>query len=300
MKNLAIAISGKLFLGLNFLVYGKFGLFFASWALLYASFFAFWELLVLLEGSRILPISYLILVSTFVIACGFYKPKNENEIDIKKLWPLKILSALVVIASIFVFEKSNFKIQFKITSNSMEPSLFRGDPIMTGSFGMPFVKKTVNRGDIVIHTKPGDEKTIFVHRVFAIPGDEVAISKGNVFLNGVKQLRPNLKLERDEANIQRMLMLLPHCESGRIPKEYCEIMAAEKRIHEDSAVWSVSEGRYFLLGDNVFNSTDSKHYGPVDKAHILGKVICYGIMASDYSFEDILRAGQPIGGLVSD
>jgi len=95
-------------------------------------------------------------------------------------------------------------------------------------------------GDVVMLYYPVDPEKSFVKRVIAREGDEVKITSGAVYVNG-SALHDDF-----------------------VPPEY--------RSSEDFGPQIVPEGYYFVMGDHRNGSWDSRHWGPVPKKYIVGKV----------------------------
>lgn len=101
----------------------------------------------------------------------------------------------------------------------------------------------IMREDIVIFRFPKDVSQSFIKRVIGLPGDEVKIDKGRVFVNGV-------------------LLEEPYVE----PKN---------RNEDDLLPVKVTENSYFVLGDNRRNSSDSRDWGAVSRQFIWGKALLH-------------------------
>ena len=95
-------------------------------------------------------------------------------------------------------------------------------------------------GDIVMLYYPLNPEKMFVKRVIAKEGDMVRIVDGRVYVND----RPL----RDDY----------------VPNEF--------RSHDDWGPKVIDQGYYFVMGDHRNNSSDSRHWGPVPKKYIVGKV----------------------------
>src|SRR5437899_945919 len=95
-------------------------------------------------------------------------------------------------------------------------------------------------GDIVMLYYPLNPEKMFVKRVIAKESDTVRIVDGRVYVN-------DLPLRDDY-----------------VPNEF--------RSHDDYGPETVKQGYYFVMGDHRNNSSDSRHWGPVPKRYIVGKV----------------------------
>jgi signal peptidase I len=95
-------------------------------------------------------------------------------------------------------------------------------------------------GDIVMLYYPLNPDKMFVKRVIAREGDTVRIVDGRVYVNDIPL--------RDD------------------------YVPAEFRSHDDWGPQVIQQGYYFVMGDHRNNSSDSRHWGPVPKKYIVGKV----------------------------
>jgi signal peptidase I len=95
-------------------------------------------------------------------------------------------------------------------------------------------------GDIVMLYYPLNPEKMFVKRVIAKEGDTVRIVDGHVDVNGIP------------------------LHDDYVPQEF--------RSHDDWGPQAVQQGYYFVMGDHRNNSSDSRHWGPVPKKYIVGKV----------------------------
>jgi signal peptidase I len=95
-------------------------------------------------------------------------------------------------------------------------------------------------GDIVMLYYPLNPEKMFVKRVIAKEGDTVRIVDGHVDVNGIP------------------------LHDDYVPQEF--------RSHDDWGPQIVQQGYYFVMGDHRNNSSDSRHWGPVPKKYIVGKV----------------------------
>jgi signal peptidase I len=88
-----------------------------------------------------------------------------------------------------------------------------------------------------------EDSTVFLKRVVALPGDTVALRNGHVIRNGERAKEPFIR----------------KCSAGNLGCRFPKPIVVPK-------------GAYFMLGDNRGESDDSRYWGPVPKAWILGRV----------------------------
>ncbi len=184
-------------------------------------------------------------------------PENMNRIAKRKSvvreWIESILVALLLAMVI-----RSFVVQaFKIPTGSMRPTLLEGDLILVNKFiygaKVPFTRNlrlpsvgTLQRGDIVVFIYPEDTKKDFIKRLIALPGEAVEIKNGTIFINGKPLMEP-------------LFSNIYYYNRGDFAKEGTAI--------------TVPPGHYFVMGDNSASSKDSRYWGFVPQANILGKAI---------------------------
>lgn len=125
----------------------------------------------------------------------------------------------------------------EIKGISMEPALFDGDRVIvsriTGFLGY------IKTGDMVICKNiEADGPKNIVKRIAAGPGDNIVIIHGEIYING-GLFQPKYETFADLEDMNIML----------------------------------SKGEYFIVGDNVEKSYDSRIYGPIKADYIKGKVL---------------------------
>jgi signal peptidase I len=204
----------------------------------------------------------------------------------------------VVIFSIFVI---TFIVQaFQIPTGSMENTLLVGDFLLVdklhfaGDAGpgkwLPYGQ--IQRGDIIVFYFPVDPSQFLVKRVIGLPGDHIRLRNKIVYVNGVPQ--------HESYVIHR----------GWIPDGYRDnFPSQEPNSGEIERRWRyqflnyVTEGElvvpqdhYFVLGDNRDQSLDSRYWGFVPRANIIGRplVIYLSVRGSGSgsSNDKLLNSGQ--------
>ena len=149
-------------------------------------------------------------------------------------WFKTLFSAAIYATLIVTF---GFQVA-RVEGLSMAPTLEDQDRLIVNKF--VYRVSSPRRGDIVMLYYPLNPDKSFVKRVIAEEGDTVRVVDGRVYVNDVPM--------RDDF----------------VPAEY--------RSHDDWGPQVIPEGYYFVMGDHRNNSLDSRHWGPVPKKYIVGKV----------------------------
>lgn len=124
---------------------------------------------------------------------------------------------------------------------SMEPNLYNGQEILVNRLGVKVFSP--KKGDVIVFLPNGNENShYYVKRVVALPGETVQIKEGHLYVNGT------------------------------LYKDFVYDKIAESGIAEEPI--KLDNDEYFVLGDNVNNSEDSRsaNIGPVKRDDIKGKV----------------------------
>src|SRR5271155_2617655 len=175
---------------------------------------------------------------------------------------------------------------FQIPSPSMENTLLVGDYLLVnklcygggslGDYFMPYHK--VRRGDIVVFHYPVDPAQHFVKRVIGVPGDRVRLINKQVFVNGVPLKEPYAHFSHPADDLFRDNFPRLDVLSGPTPEWWVQL----RKLVEDGQL-IVPEGHYFVMGDNRDNSYDSRYWGFVPQANIIGRplVIYWSVQGAE-------------------
>jgi len=167
---------------------------------------------------------------------------------------------------------------FRIPSGSMMPTLLIGDFILVNKFTygirLPVINKKIielsepNRGDIVVFRYPKDPRVDYIKRIVGLPGDKVVYSNKKLTINDLPVQQTSLGSYQGLGQGEEM--------SGA--EDLLEnLTGVEHRILIRNGtptvefVYVVPEGNYFAMGDNRDNSNDSRYWGPVPEANLVGK-----------------------------
>ncbi len=189
-----------------------------------------------------------------------------------------ICTVLVVGLFIITFVFQNFE----IPSSSMEKTLLIGDHVLVDRVSFappahwaPFVHyRNIRRGDIIVFYKPGEPKDFLVKRVVGIPGDHLHLEHGVVYLNGKMQNMPYATLPSDDGNpndeyypYRDDFPAVPPPEGSGVTATWMVNLPS----HIQNGDLVVPAGDYFAMGDNRMVSLDSRYWGFVPRANIIGR-----------------------------
>ncbi len=180
-----------------------------------------------------------------------------------------IIQALILAMIVRIF----FYQPFNIPSGSMKQTLLVGDYLFVSKLSYGYSKysffglgpfdgrifaETPKRGDVAVFKLPRDNETDFIKRVVGLPGDTIQMRGGVLFINGtaVPKERAGSFQTRDEygrlVEIPRFRETLPN------GVEYFVLDEKPNGPDDNTRLFEVPEGHYFMMGDNRDNSTDSR------------------------------------------
>jgi signal peptidase I len=167
-----------------------------------------------------------------------------------------------------------------IPSGSMENTVLVGDHLIVSRFGydagVPFTEwhvplwRNPHRQQIIVFRAPLPEEgnPDFIKRCIGVPGDHIKVVAGNVFVNGVKLNEPYTR-HAPGAEISAVENYPPPSIAdldGGVTSEW----TADFPNHVENGEIVVPPGEYFMMGDNRDNSRDSRFWGFVPRANIIG------------------------------
>ena len=146
-----------------------------------------------------------------------------------------VLETLLLAVVLFVAVRSTLQ-HTVVTGPSMLPNLVRGQRILVSK--LAYRLGDPQRGNIVVFANPHGEGSPLIKRIVGLPGEEVSVSRGQVFINSLPLAEPYIIYDRGTS---------------------------------DWGPLRLGEHEYFVMGDNRTNSNDSRSFGPVNASLFIGK-----------------------------
>ncbi len=180
----------------------------------------------------------------------------------------------VLVTGLFII---TFVLQaFAIPSGSMEDTLLIGDHLFvnrvvlsdaTHWMGRLMPYRDLHRDEIAVFMSPEQPGLFLVKRIIGVPGDRVHLRDDVVYRNGVKLDEPYIRHKREAAPYIENFPAVPPAEGGVTNEKWLEEMP--KHIEGGDIV--VPADSYFAMGDNRENSYDSRFWGFIPRANLIGK-----------------------------
>ena len=189
---------------------------------------------------------------------------------------------LAMILRTFLFQP------FNIPSGSMKPTLLVGDYLFVSKFSYGYSKYSLpfspdlfegrvwsgepKRGDIAVFRLPSNPNIDYIKRVIGLPGDKIQMINGILHING-EAVERQLAEERYVDGKEGILPIPVYIETLPNGVSYKTIDVNPLSSSDNTRVFEVPEGRYFMMGDNRDNSADSRssRVGFVPLENFIGK-----------------------------
>jgi signal peptidase I len=202
--------------------------------------------------------------------------------------PFEFIASICSVLVVGLFFLTFLGQNYVIPSGSMENTLLVGDHVLVDRITLsppsrwaPFVHyREPKRGDIVVFIKPVPDDVngqpqylALVKRLVGLPGDHIHLRGGMVYVNGVPQPMAKTALDTpadpgDQVFLDEFPAVAPVPEPGNlIPDTWAE----EFPTHIVNGDLVVPPGKYFMMGDHRHDSADSRFWGFVPRANIVGR-----------------------------
>ena len=211
-------------------------------------------------------------------------PRVRKEL---KEWAISLITAAIVV----VIMKEFLFLPIKVDGNSMNPTLTNKERLLVTVYDVKIANK-LEKGDVIICNYPGRTNkdpfvglitmdTNFVKRIVGVPGDTVSRVNGVTYVNG-DALDP-----RARSIVSAVVKEVSAFENGET-RILAEINGTERELTLEQSrrfkfdyEYVLGEDEYFVVGDNRYNSHDSRDWrdddpdmdvGPISKSMIVGRV----------------------------
>lgn len=131
---------------------------------------------------------------------------------------------------------------FIVSGSSMVPTFKNGDYLIIDEISYRF--QSPQRGEVVVFRYPKDPSKFFIKRIVGLPGEEVEIKGGKIYIS------------RDGKQVV-----------GPLYEPYINSQAFVE------GQWQLDESEYFVVGDNRRFSSDSRMWGPLSKELLVGRAL---------------------------
>lgn len=192
----------------------------------------------------------------------------RHKIGLQGRWPQALTLFFLPIFLIFGLRWFFYE-PFVIPSDSMVPNLLNHDHIVVQKFsyglkppvgdGWLFKWSQPRRGDVIVFRYPENREVFFIKRLIGLPGDKIKTKGMSLTVNdNIYHLEPlGMPGEFEEDNLQKKYIVHFDQDSGFDQSEEKE--------------FTVPANSYFVMGDNRFNSHDSRFWGFVSEEFLVGK-----------------------------
>ncbi len=211
---------------------------------------------------------------------------KDKPVLIKKGELSEFMRTALIAIGIALIIRSIFFEPFHIPSGSMKPTLLVGDylfvnkpaygysrysfPLGIAPIEQRIWPKAPARGDVIVFALPSNTGIDYIKRVVALPGETVMVARGRLFIND--QLIPREYVRDVEVDGSQRRAEYTETLPGGVQHSIYEVSDRERL--DDTDMYTVPDGHYFVMGDNRDHSQDSRvaeSVGPIPFENIIGR-----------------------------
>jgi signal peptidase I len=235
-----------------------------------------------------------------MVVCAVQAYRSARDFrEIKRPWYGRgpgLIFVMMAFAGLALGARALVVEPFRVQSASMQPSIEPGDRLIVkkwgygnGTFGIHFaragISPEVSRGDVVVLESPENRSVTSAKRIVGLPGDRIAYFSRRLWVNDQEAPRRRVSDYAQKNHAAGSPQYLERLDGG----EYPVLIEAEApafvppgkpfplldhcTFTREGMSCRVPENHYFVLGDNRDHSDDSRVWGFVPAANIIGKVL---------------------------
>ena len=213
---------------------------------------------------------------------------NQNNDQNSFSWDETIRTVVFAVLIAVFFRSFAFE-PFHIPSSSMKSNLLIGDYLFVSKYsygysrysfplGLPVFKGRIlgsepKRGDVLVFRPAAQPRIDFIKRVMGLPGDTIQMKEGILYINGNALPQKRVDDYTDEENKQNVHAVARYEQTLPEGKVITILKERNNDFMNNTPLFTVPAGHYFMMGDNRDNSHDSRFsdIGFVPAENIVGR-----------------------------
>lgn len=225
------------------------------------------------------------------------KKKKSGKGELRETIVIVVQALLIAL----VFRTLAFE-PFSIPTASMQSNLLIGDYVLASKYtygysrySLPYTEvpwrgrvlgNEPERGDVAVF-RPVPQSENYIKRVIGLPGDRIQVTDGILHINGEPVEREFVERSEDRDSNSTTLPVSVYRETLPNGVSYIIQEVSDNAQFDNTQEYMVPNGHYFMMGDNRDNSRDSRAWGFVPEANIVGKAFFIW-----FNFSDLKRIGS--------
>ena len=232
----------------------------------------------------------------------------SNKSEVKKTGGAGELVSIIVQALLLALVIRTLLFQpFSIPSGSMRPTLLEGDYLFVSKYAYGYSKFSLpfspdlfegriwgaepKRGDVAVFKLPSDTNVDYIKRVIGLPGDRIQVRDSILYINDVAVKRDKVGeiANPDVTDENRPIEVYRETLPNGVSYETLDVNP--NAMGDNTRVFEVPAGHYFMMGDNRDNSLDSRYsVGYVPYENFVGRAnVIFFSISGKYSPLELWR-----------
>ena len=197
--------------------------------------------------------------------------------DYNRWWIYLLLAVMpmpISVSGAFLIRETAIE-AFYVPSISMYPTIRFNEKVLVNK--IVYRREPIRRGDVAVYVHPNKRHVHNVKRIVALPGDTFEIKNDELFINDIKVQRSKVG-DSDITDNKKLTgeIFQETVDSGTYQILMSPVDQTLQGKEKDKATpnfpkTTIPNGHCFALGDNRNYSWDSRHYGPIPLATVVGR-----------------------------